>query len=73
MAHAIDRNRLIKQIDQLTYSDKVTVMEQILRSLKQGPVKTKSHSITKLRGLGKEIWSNIDIDSYLSEQRESWD
>lgn len=25
-----------------------------------------------LRGLGKELWSNIDIDKYIQEERNSW-
>ncbi len=29
-------------------------------------------SLKNLKGLGKEIWKNIDIDEYIKEERESW-
>jgi hypothetical protein len=31
------------------------------------------HSLRELRGLGKEIWSGIDAQAYIDEQREEWD
>lgn len=26
-----------------------------------------------MRGLGKELWNNIDINEYIKEERESWE
>lgn len=40
MAHTLHINELINQIDRLNYSDKIIIMEQIVRSLKQEPKKT---------------------------------
>ena len=31
------------------------------------------HDITELKGLGKELWEQIDVDAYLEEERNSWD
>lgn len=28
--------------------------------------------ITKLEGLGAEIWQSIDVDEYIRKERESW-
>ncbi len=25
------------------------------------------------RGLGKDLWKNIDVDSYIKREREQWD
>lgn len=33
----------------------------------------KSPSIPDLRGLGKEIWKDIDPDDYVAKERDSWD
>jgi hypothetical protein len=30
------------------------------------------HSVLELRGLGKEIWQDIDVDEYIRQERESW-
>ncbi len=32
-----------------------------------------SHSILELRGLGKELWQQIDSTAYLDQERDSWD
>jgi hypothetical protein len=32
-----------------------------------------SHSITDLRGLGKEIWKGVDADEYVAGERNTWD
>ncbi len=29
-------------------------------------------SLKNLKGLGKEIWENIDIEGYIKKERESW-
>ena len=33
----------------------------------------KPRRITDLRGLGAEIWKGVDVDQYISEERDSWD
>jgi len=30
------------------------------------------HSITELRGIGKEFWQGIDVEKYIEEERSSW-
>jgi hypothetical protein len=30
-------------------------------------------SLRELRGLGKEIWTGIDAQTYINEQRDEWD
>jgi hypothetical protein len=30
------------------------------------------HSVMELRGLGKEVWSGVDPDQYVEQERSSW-
>ena len=32
----------------------------------------KVHTISELRGLGKEVWAGVDPDRYIDEERSSW-
>ena len=34
---------------------------------------TKQHSILELRGLGKEIWQDVDVEDYINQMRDEWD
>ncbi len=31
------------------------------------------HDIRELRGLGKEVWKNIDAQEYINAERDSWE
>lgn len=33
----------------------------------------KTHSLLELRGLGSELWRDVDSTTYLEEERKSWD
>ncbi|MFQ6055788.1 MAG: AbrB/MazE/SpoVT family DNA-binding domain-containing protein [Methanosarcinales archaeon] len=35
-------------------------------------IKRAKYSLKDLKGLGKEIWKDIDVDKYIEEERESW-
>lgn len=35
--------------------------------------KKKKSSIKELKGLGKEIWENIDVGQYVKMERKSWE
>ncbi len=43
-------------------------LQEMARTL--GPEKVK---ITDFAGLGAEMWSTIDIDAYIEEERNSWE
>lgn len=30
------------------------------------------HSIMELKGLGKELWQDVDVKKYIEEERSSW-
>ncbi len=39
--------------------------------MKKSKVK-KPLTLKNLKGLGKEIWKEVDIEDYIKKQRESW-
>ncbi len=44
---------------------------RLIRALTQ-PTIEPEHEITELRGLGKEVWNNIDAQEYVNAERDSW-
>jgi len=52
-------------------------MAQAEPDITPGEAETKpqkpKRSIMELRGLGKEIWQEIDTDAYIREMRDEWD
>ncbi len=46
-------------------------MRKTMKSMKKAELK-KPLSLRALKGLGKEIWKDVDIEEYIKRERESW-
>jgi hypothetical protein len=46
--------------------------ERLIHALAQRTSEPE-HEITELRGLGKEVWNNIDAQDYINAERDSWE
>lgn len=64
------RTELLAEIHSLTPEDQYKLLEELVILLKNRF--DKDHDIRELRGLGKEIWSEVDVDEYIRKERESW-
>jgi len=65
------KNKIFREIDTLNNNDKLYLLSYIADALVKPKVKA-SYNITDLKGLGKEIWEKIEIDNYISTERDSW-
>ena len=65
-------NEIVKQVTSLDYNSKIQMAEKILSLLKkQKKDDSSSVNLTHLKGLGSEMWNQIDVDSYLKNERSS--
>ena len=72
MNATIDSSRILEEIDTLGYIDKLNLLSYISRGLIKSSLKP-TRSLAELRGLGREIWQNCDIDNYVQNERASWE
>lgn len=73
MSSTANINNIIHEIESLDYISKINLMSKIVSMLKQPQAKTTSINVTQLKGLGKEIWKDVNIENYISKEREEWD
>lgn len=73
MERSINIDQIIIQMERLDYHSKINLLEKLVKLLKQEEPVTQPTSITSLKGLGKDIWQNIDASSYVASERESWE
>lgn len=66
-------NQIVSEIEKLDYNDKINILSKIAFLLKREDKVLQVNSITRLKGLGKNIWKDIDVNKFISEERESWD
>ena len=72
MEAVIGRRAIFREIDLLNYTDKLHLLSYITDNLIKSNTKIK-HQLSELKGLGKEMWQNKNIDSYIKNERESWE
>jgi len=72
MSITIKSQKIYNEIDTLAYIDKLHLLSYLTKDLLKSAV-NPNHSITELKGLGKEIWQNKDITNYIQNERASWD
>lgn len=74
----MDKQKLYEEISQLDYSAKIELIEALAKmlkltsDLKEEPTKKPHPSLLELAGLGYETWKNVDAETYLREEKESW-
>lgn len=50
-----------------------SVAQQVIHLLEEAAGTPKLHSILELRGLGQELWKEIDPVEHVRAERDSWD
>ncbi len=73
MDSTININHILNEIEKLDYNDKINIMSKIVNLLKKEDKNSLEYPITRLNGLGKNVWQSTDVDSYIAKERESWD
>ena len=72
MSTTFNSQKTYNEIDTLAYIDKLNLLSYLTKDLLKSAIKP-NHSLTELKGLGKEIWQNQDITNYIQNERASWD
>ncbi len=63
---------IIVQVKQLDVLDQLRLLEAIASLAHRQAASKSQRSIRELRGLGKEVWNNIDAQQYVDQERDSW-
>lgn len=65
---------VVATIPQLDPEEQVDLLQVLSKILKKNVSrsKAKKHSLMEIKGLGDEIWKDLDIERYMRGERESW-
>lgn len=65
----------LKKIISSLSPDERRELQRILYSMNEEDMESSDPvvSISDLRGLGKELWEDIDADDHVKRERDSWD
>jgi len=62
----------LRQVRRLTPADQLRLLEELAAIVRRQVTTRTRRSILELRGLGKEIWRNIDTQEYIDQEQASW-
>jgi hypothetical protein len=65
-------NEILNQVERLTPDEQRQLMKDIEAMLQRQVESKPRHNIMELKGLGKEIWKDIDVAEYIRQEREAW-
>lgn len=66
-------DRALEVTRRLNLPEQLQLLEALTRMVRYQVDKSQSHSIMELEGLGADIWQNIDAQTYVNQERASWD
>jgi hypothetical protein len=58
--------------EKLSVSDQLRLITELSLRLQQTLVNNEPVDLLTLAGAGKEVWAKIDTDTYLDDERDSW-
>ncbi len=70
MSKAINIDQLLAKVELLDNTSKLSLIERIISLIKKEQKPKLKTDLTKLNGLGKEIWKDVNIDEYLEKERQ---
>lgn len=65
-------DHVISEIKSLNLSDQLRLLKQMAAIICINTSAGRIRSILELKGKGKDIWKDLDIKTYLDEERSSW-
>jgi hypothetical protein len=60
------------QVEQLSLDEQLDLLKDLTTMITHQVAPKPKHSILELKGLGKEIWQDIEAQEYINQERDSW-
>ena len=63
---------VLSRAQHLTPADQLRLLEELAALVRRQTMPQTQRSVMELQGLGKEVWSGIDAQEYVDQERSSW-
>ncbi|MEA3416438.1 MAG: hypothetical protein U9R02_09845 [Thermodesulfobacteriota bacterium] len=64
---------IYRQISKLKNNEKKVLLTKIITEITVSGEAQQNLNIYDLKGVGKEVWNNIDAQEYVNSERASWE
>ena len=59
-------------VEKLSLADQLRLVSELLQKMRTRVVEDKPVDLLSLAGVGAEVWTNVDTDAYINQERDSW-
>ncbi|MCK4358866.1 MAG: hypothetical protein KAW92_09010 [Candidatus Cloacimonetes bacterium] len=68
-------NKILYEITKLAFSEKLELLDNLVKQIKKQELNKKDskYTLLQLKGLGKELWQEVDVENYINTERDQWD
>lgn len=66
-------DQVLKMTKRLNLPEQLQLLETLSRMVRDQVTETGQHSIMELEGLGAEIWQDVDAQTYVDQERDTWE
>ncbi|QEC75869.1 hypothetical protein [Mucilaginibacter ginsenosidivorax] len=63
-------NEILLQVERLDKEDQLSLLEKLALMIRKSERKQKQTKLSSLSGIGSSLWSNLDIDEYVDQERQ---
>jgi hypothetical protein len=63
-------NDILLQVKRLDKEDQLNLLENLALLVRKSKRKENKTKLTSISGVGSSLWSNIDIDGYVDQERQ---
>lgn len=63
---------LYARLQSLAERERRSVAQQVIHLLERSLEQTRVESLLDLRGLGRQLWTDVEAGQHVSDERDSW-
>lgn len=66
-------NDLYEHLRVIAEQEQRSLSQEVIYLLRQAVRSKEKRSLLELRGLGKELWKDVDVGDHIQHERDAWD
>ena len=66
-------NDLYEHLRSIAEQEQRSLSQEVIHLLRQAVRSKEKRSLLELRGLGKELWQDVDVNDHIQHERDAWD
>ena len=66
-------NDLYEHLRAIAKQEQRSLSQEVIHLLRQAVRSKEKRSLLELRGLGKDLWKDVNVEDHIQHERDAWD